>query len=158
MRSRGGGGGVPPCVASASMAPIIIGELASFAVDPLLEGLGEEDVAELAQPVRLPRLVRPGGLGVEVVPLQRRREDVSRAGNGHDSGIGALEQRRHQEARESEVPYQNTRNKNIQSKKKKNNEDNDKYSKEYKKKKKRKKKINNKGKKRTQDITTAVHA
>lgn len=75
----------------------------AFAVEPLLELLREEDVAELAQAVRLPGLVRPFPLGVEVVPLHRRSEQMGRAGNRHHSSVRALEQARHQPVGEAEM-------------------------------------------------------
>lgn len=62
---------LPPCERGRSSLTAVI---TSFLVQALLEGLREEDVAELAQPVRLPGGVGSGGLGVEVVPLYRRRE------------------------------------------------------------------------------------
>ena len=77
----------------------------SFLVHALLQALREEDVAELAQPVRLPGRIGSGGLGIEVVPVDRVREEVRRTRDGNHAGVGAFEQRRHQQAGEPEVPF-----------------------------------------------------
>lgn len=79
--------------------------LTTDGVHSLLECLREKDVAELAETVGFPGGVSVRFLSVEIIPVHCRREQMSGTRDTHHTGVGALQQARHQDVRESEVTF-----------------------------------------------------